>query len=223
MYSMAALRRITHPSLAAILDRAVSAADVVERGGPNRGELSVELYGTAQTLPDDHRVLLARRRPEAVIPFVGTAGNILAPLQLLGDVPCVRFYSMQMSGDLAQRLYGEETSALTTYEHLNAAPESILTPEVMDPRIVKARYIDMFLEKPEGPFPDREAPLVLISNATIRPSGYMEGNRVACEQILDVFAGLPPLRVTPGELPEIPDGHADWMIALMIMAALGHT
>ncbi|HYF13785.1 MAG TPA: hypothetical protein VD971_01790 [Phycisphaerales bacterium] len=212
-YHIAALRRVTHPSLASIVNRAVLAAEVAQRGEPHTAGLEAELYGAALMLPAQHRDLIINRKPRALIPFAGVAGRTLAPLQLLGDVPCVRLYSMNMVGWFASTIYNKVMPP-------EKAREAVLTPEVMDPGNVAARYLDVLAEKANREFPAQDEPLVLISNAAITERGYREGSLEVCKQLVRLLDTFPTRCLKPADLPALPEGHADWAIALLLRASL---
>jgi hypothetical protein len=209
-YSIAALRRVTHPSLTSMLEDAVAAAAAVLAGPPDPTRISMVLYSAAASLPEENCAMLATRRPNVVIPFVGIAGQVLAPYQLLGDVPCIRLYDMELEGELAKQMYA--------MDHRGVAPEDVFTPEVMRAEF-SVRYVDCLWERPDQPWPS--SPLTLIANSIILHEGYLEMDRSGCESMVKTLMSMPEL---PPEklqrLPEVPKSHADRVTAMLMHYAL---
>ncbi len=208
-YRIGAVRPVVFPSVAGVLDRAVAAADLARRGRapPDAG---AELRTIGHLVPPDDLVAMAERRPEMTIPFLRSAGTYLAPLQLIGEVHCLRLYDLTVPGAVIGRLYGG--SAATAI-----APEATLTPAVVRAGLDDIRYLDIAAEGNPLWLP---SPLVLISNAAVRPDGYHDLGPAGCDAVAHAASRFPVKRCGDAAgFPRLPENHMDWGIALLMLYA----
>lgn len=206
---VAALRRVTFPSLQQIVDDVVHVADRMERGDTSALADRFEMVNAMRVIPREYREGIAKRRPDAMIPFLGSAGRYLAPLQLVGDVECVRTYCLEIPGSMAVTMYQTPGAGET-------APECEITPATINPETTCARYIDVLRES-DASWPLRQT--VLISNAEIQPDGYRDIGRSGCEEMIRILRALPSLRKAwrSASLPRLPAGHMDWGVGLLLL------
>ncbi|MCC6678624.1 MAG: hypothetical protein IT436_15935 [Phycisphaerales bacterium] len=194
-----------------LVDRAVHAAASLD--DQSRDGVSAELLEAVSMLSPEQRELLRDRRPEAMIPLLKLAGEYLAPLQLVGEVPCVRVYRADLSGSLAASLYRTDLNR-------HVAPEALLTPGAIGPDGPEVRYLDVLLDQEDRRWPPRS--LVLISNARVEPEGYMDMGTKAVSRLAELLVRLPGVdRDRIDQAVEVPASHPDWGLALLMRASLG--
>lgn len=210
-YHIVALRRVTHPSLQQVLDRAVATANAVQLG--DQSAVSPALYGAGIKLPQYYCAALASRAPESVIPFVGTAASVLSPLQLLGPVSCLRLYDGYVGGRIAQELYGIQDA------DPGGTIERFLTSGRINSESSSLRYLDTLWNSCARKWPP--SPVALIANAKIMLGVSIEQDRTACEDMVTLMLGLPQMSPESlNRLPTVPVDHFDWGIALIMQASL---
>lgn len=209
-YRFCSFRRVNHPSVARVLEEAVGAARYV-CGNRQEQEPPALLTEAARTMPEVWRSRLAERTPEALTLFLRLAGTHLCPLQLIGDVPCLRIYALRVRGNLAERLYGKDR---------RSSPESTITDADLEDPVTDVRHLDFYYDanRPSWPAP----PLVSVSSGHHRRGVFSEIHETGLDPMLGVLLGpgTRTLATTPvPRLVPVAEDHFDWAIATLMRAA----
>ena len=175
-----ALRQVVLPSLARLVDTAALAAAAVDQRSAAAGAIAAPVLEAA-ALPAHIRGRLARRRLDALLPIVEAAAERLSPLQLLGDLRCIRLYHVTVQSGLARDAYFSLGSWLNAIEQrLERAAYA---------GVESVRYADFASADPAVISPT-EAPLYIagtaVDNGRYRPLSTAERHTLQ-----ELFAGLP--------------------------------